>query len=78
MTHQRLASHEHRQEAKPATVLTARSDRGGRSWPGRFLGGKAVAAATLSDAGRIPEMAGAKHRFFEDRFRPARIRDSIR
>jgi AcrR family transcriptional regulator len=33
--------------------------------------GKAVAAATLSDAGRIPEVADAKRRFFEDRFRRA-------
>ena len=33
--------------------------------------GRAVAAATLSDAGRIPEIAEAKHRFFEDRFRRA-------
>jgi AcrR family transcriptional regulator len=33
--------------------------------------GKAVAAATLSDAGRIPEIADAKRRFFEDRFRRA-------
>ncbi len=33
--------------------------------------GKAVAAATLSDASRIPEIAEAKHRFFEDRFRRA-------
>jgi hypothetical protein len=40
-------------------------------WPGRFLGSKAVAAATLSDAGRITEIAQAKHRFFEDRFRRA-------
>lgn len=41
----------------------------------RFLNspaGKAVAAATLSDAGRIPEIADAKRRFFEDRFRRAR------
>ena len=34
--------------------------------------GKAVVAATLSDAGRIPEIAAAKRRFFEDRFRRAR------
>ncbi len=33
--------------------------------------GKAVAAATLSDAGRILEIAAAKHRFFADRFRRA-------
>ena len=33
--------------------------------------GKAVLAATLSDAGRIPEIADAKRRFFEDRFRRA-------
>jgi len=33
--------------------------------------GQAVAAATLSDASRIPEIADAKHRFFEDRFRRA-------
>lgn len=33
--------------------------------------GKAVAAATLSDAGRIPEIADVKRRFFEDRFRRA-------
>lgn len=33
--------------------------------------GQAVAAATLSDASRIPEIAEAKHRFFEDRFRRA-------
>lgn len=33
--------------------------------------GKAVAAATLSDAARIPEIADAKHRFFDDRFRRA-------
>jgi AcrR family transcriptional regulator len=33
--------------------------------------GQAVAAATLSDASRIPEVADAKHRFFEDRFRRA-------
>ena len=33
--------------------------------------GKAIAAATLSDACRIPEIAEAKHRFFEDRFRRA-------
>ena len=33
--------------------------------------GQAMAAATLSDAGRIPEIAEAKHRFFEDRFRRA-------
>jgi AcrR family transcriptional regulator len=41
----------------------------------RFLNspaGKAVAAATLSDAGRIPEIADAKRRFFEDRFQRAR------
>lgn len=40
----------------------------------RFLNspaGKAVAAATLSDAGRIPEIADAKRRFFTDRFRRA-------
>jgi AcrR family transcriptional regulator len=34
--------------------------------------GGAILAATLSDAGRIPEIAAAKHRFFEDRFRRAR------
>jgi len=33
--------------------------------------GRAVAAATLSDAGRIPEIAEAKRRFFADRFRRA-------
>jgi AcrR family transcriptional regulator len=33
--------------------------------------GKAVAAATLSDAGRIPAVADAKRRFFEERFRRA-------
>jgi AcrR family transcriptional regulator len=33
--------------------------------------GKAIAAATLSDAGRIAEIADAKRRFFEDRFRRA-------
>ena len=33
--------------------------------------GRAVAAATLSDAGRIPEITEAKRRFFEDRFRRA-------
>jgi AcrR family transcriptional regulator len=33
--------------------------------------GKAVAAASLSDAGRIPEIAAVKRRFFEDRFRRA-------
>jgi AcrR family transcriptional regulator len=33
--------------------------------------GQAVAAATLSDASRIPEVADAKRRFFEDRFRRA-------
>jgi len=40
----------------------------------RFLNsptGKAIAAATLSDAGRIPEIADAKRRFFADRFRRA-------
>jgi AcrR family transcriptional regulator len=40
----------------------------------RFLNspaGKAVAAATLSDAGRIPEIADAKRRFFSDRFQRA-------
>ena len=40
----------------------------------RFLNsptGKAVAAATLSDAGRIPEIADVKRRFFADRFRRA-------
>jgi len=40
----------------------------------RFLNspaGKAVAAATLSDAGRVPEIAGARRRFFADRFRRA-------
>jgi AcrR family transcriptional regulator len=33
--------------------------------------GQALAAATLSDAGRIPEVADAKHRFSADRFRRA-------
>lgn len=33
--------------------------------------GQAIAAATLSDASRIPAIADAKHRFFEDRFRRA-------
>jgi AcrR family transcriptional regulator len=33
--------------------------------------GQAIAAATLSDANRIPEIADAKRRFFEDRFRRA-------
>jgi AcrR family transcriptional regulator len=33
--------------------------------------GKAVLAATLSDAARIPEIADVKRRFFEDRFRRA-------
>jgi len=33
--------------------------------------GQAVAAATLSDASRIPEVADAKRRFFSDRFRRA-------
>ncbi len=33
--------------------------------------GQAVAAATLSDASRIPEIADAKRRFFSDRFRRA-------
>ena len=33
--------------------------------------GQAISAATLSDAGRIPGIADAKHRFFEDRFRRA-------
>ena len=33
--------------------------------------GQAVAAATLSDACRIPEITEAKHRFFEDRFQRA-------
>jgi AcrR family transcriptional regulator len=33
--------------------------------------GRAVAAAALSDASRIPEIADAKRRFFEDRFRQA-------
>jgi len=40
----------------------------------RFLNsptGKAVAAATLSDASRIPEIADAKQRFFSDRFQRA-------
>ena len=40
----------------------------------RFLNspaGEAIAAATLSDAGRIPEIADAKRRFFSDRFRRA-------
>ena len=34
--------------------------------------GQAIAAAALSDASRIPEIADAKHRFFLDRFRRAR------
>ena len=33
--------------------------------------GQAIAAAALSDASRIPEIADAKHRFFSDRFRRA-------
>jgi AcrR family transcriptional regulator len=33
--------------------------------------GQAIAAATLSDASRIPEIADAKRRFFEDRFQRA-------
>jgi hypothetical protein len=33
--------------------------------------GKAVVAATMSDASRIPEIAEARRRFFEDRFRRA-------
>jgi AcrR family transcriptional regulator len=33
--------------------------------------GKAIAAATLSDASRIPEIAEARRRFFQDRFRRA-------
>jgi AcrR family transcriptional regulator len=33
--------------------------------------GKAVLAATLSDAARLPEIAEAKRRFFQDRFRRA-------
>lgn len=40
----------------------------------RFLNsptGKAVAAATLSDASRIPEIADAKRRFFAERFQRA-------
>jgi hypothetical protein len=40
----------------------------------RFLAspaGQAVAAVTLSDAGRMPEFAGARRRFFEDRYRRA-------
>jgi AcrR family transcriptional regulator len=40
----------------------------------RFLNspvGKAIAAATLSDASRIPEIAEARRRFFQDRFRRA-------
>lgn len=40
----------------------------------RFLAspaGQAVTAVTLSDAGRIPEVAGAQRRFFEDRYRQA-------
>jgi AcrR family transcriptional regulator len=42
----------------------------------RFLNspaGKALAAATLSDASRIPEIAEAKHRFFADRFHRATL-----
>jgi AcrR family transcriptional regulator len=42
----------------------------------RFLNspaGKALAAATLSDAARIPEIAEAKHRFFADRFHRATL-----
>jgi AcrR family transcriptional regulator len=42
----------------------------------RFLNspaGKALAAATLSDAARIPEIAEAKHRFFADRFQRATL-----
>jgi len=31
--------------------------------------GRAALAATVSDAARIPEIAEAKHRFFQDRFR---------
>jgi AcrR family transcriptional regulator len=34
--------------------------------------GKAVLAATLSDAARTPEIANVKHRFFEDRFQRAK------
>jgi len=40
----------------------------------RFLAspaGQAVIAVTLSDAGRIPEVAGAQRHFFEDRYRQA-------
>ncbi len=40
----------------------------------RFLNspaGKAVLAATFSDAARLPEIAEAKRRFFQDRFRRA-------
>ncbi len=40
----------------------------------RFLNspaGKAALAATLSDAARLPEIAEAKRRFFQDRFRRA-------
>jgi AcrR family transcriptional regulator len=40
----------------------------------RFLAspvGQAVTAVTLSDAGRIPEVAGAQRRRFEDRYRQA-------
>jgi AcrR family transcriptional regulator len=40
----------------------------------RFLAspaGRAVIAAMLSDAGRIPEVAAARRRFFEDRYRQA-------
>jgi AcrR family transcriptional regulator len=33
--------------------------------------GQAVTAITRSDAGRIPEVASAQHRFFEDRYRQA-------
>jgi tetracycline repressor-like protein len=35
--------------------------------------GKAILAATLSDAARIPEITDAKHRFFADRFRRAEL-----
>ena len=40
----------------------------------RFLNspaGRAVLTATVSDAARIPQVAEAKHRFFQDRFRRA-------
>jgi AcrR family transcriptional regulator len=33
--------------------------------------GRAIMAATLSDATRVPELAEVKHRYFDDRFRRA-------